>query len=67
MFIPKADPDAEEDWDYYGRLYLEGGLDKMYDAVREKENSDPESIKYPRYKLHDDATAIAIDLSAIDN
>jgi len=67
LFIPKADPDAEEDWDYYGRLYLEGGLDKMYDTVCKKENSDPELTKYPRYKLHDDASGIAITLATIDN
>ena len=63
MYIPKADPDGAEDWEYCVQLYQRGGLDALYDAVRKKENSDPELIRYPRFKLHDDASAVAIDLA----
>lgn len=62
MYLPKSDPDAEEDWERIARLYAEGGLEKILDEVRELEDSDPDLIKYPRYKLHDDASGIAIDL-----
>jgi hypothetical protein len=61
MFIPKEDPDGEDDWNYYAQLYKEGGLEKIYSVVRELEKSDPELTKYPRYKLHDDASGVAID------
>jgi serine/threonine protein phosphatase PrpC len=61
MFIPKADPDAAENWEEYARLYQQKGLEGIYALVRNKELSDPGLIKYPRYKLHDDASAVAID------
>jgi serine/threonine protein phosphatase PrpC len=63
MYIPKADPDLEENWNHYARLYREGGLSKIYNTVRQIEESDPNLIKYPRYKFHDDASGVAIDLA----
>ncbi|MEK9196663.1 MAG: protein phosphatase 2C domain-containing protein [Patescibacteria group bacterium] len=63
MYIPKTDPESVEPWDYYAQLYQEGGLDKIYNTVREIENSDPDLIKYPRYKIHDDASAVAIEFA----
>jgi len=63
MFIPKEDPDGEDDWNYYAQLYKEGGLKRIYSIVRELEKSDPELIKYPRYKLHDDASGVAVDFA----
>jgi serine/threonine protein phosphatase PrpC len=62
MFIPKEDPEAEEDWNDYARLHRKGGLAHLYETVRKIEDSDQGLVKYPRYKLHDDASAIAIDL-----
>jgi serine/threonine protein phosphatase PrpC len=61
MYIPKADPNQDENWNDYARLYREGGLKKIYNTVRKIEATDPKLIKYPRYKLHDDASGIAID------
>src|ERR1035437_96341 len=61
MYIPKADPDAPEDWNAYARLYQTGGLEEIYDMVRVKELTDPGLDKYPRYKLHDDASGVALD------
>jgi serine/threonine protein phosphatase PrpC len=63
MYIPKADPDADEEWNQYAQLYKEGGLEKIYTTVREMEKSDPDLTRYPRYKLHDDASAVAIELA----
>jgi serine/threonine protein phosphatase PrpC len=63
MFIPKADPEGEDDWNYYAEIYKEGGLEKIYQTVRERERSDPELVKYPRYKLHDDASGIAVEFT----
>jgi serine/threonine protein phosphatase PrpC len=62
MYIPKADPEADEDWNYYAKLYRQGGLDRIYKTVRDIEKSDPDLVKYPRYKLHDDASGVAIEL-----
>jgi serine/threonine protein phosphatase PrpC len=62
MYIPKEDPEADENWNAYAELYLQGGLDNIYATVREIEKTDPDLIRYPRYKLHDDASGIGIDL-----
>lgn len=63
MFLPKEDPEAEEDWQACFDLSEEGGLRHLYDTVRKIENSDPDLTRYPRYKLHDDATGIYIRFS----
>lgn len=62
MYLPKEDPDVNENWLNLVRIYREGGLDLVYKSVRKIETSDPELIKYPRYKLHDDASGVAIEL-----
>ncbi|HWB38733.1 MAG TPA: protein phosphatase 2C domain-containing protein [Candidatus Saccharimonadales bacterium] len=61
LFMPKSDPNEPENWQAIYDLYTAGGLEALYAKVREVEDSDPELQIYPRYKLHDDATAIAID------
>lgn len=62
MYIPKTNPLQPDDWQKYATLYSEGGLSKLYAYVRSLELSDPDQVIYPRYKLHDDASAIAINL-----
>lgn len=62
MYIPKENPESDEDWHYIAKLYREGGLDKIYETVRQIEETDPGLIKYPRYKIHDDASGVAIDI-----
>ncbi len=64
MFIPKANPDAEENWNDYAAHYHESGLDGLFRFVRETEASDPSLTVYPRFKLHDDSSAVAIDFSS---
>lgn len=63
MFVPKSDPDADENWTRYVDLYQSGGVKEILRVVRSTEQTDQELTKYPRFKLHDDATAIALDLS----
>lgn len=60
MFIPKEDPGEEEDWGEHLRLCKESGLDGLLRHVRSLENTDPSLTRYPRYKLHDDATGIFV-------
>ena len=63
MIPPKQDPSAPDDFDAIVREYKKGGLQGWLDYVRGMENSDPDLRKYPRFKPHDDATAIAITFS----
>ncbi|TAK89283.1 hypothetical protein EPO04_04295 [Patescibacteria group bacterium] len=62
IYLPKENPETAEDWHELVQLYARGGLSEIYDKVRELENSDPELTQYPRYKLHDDASGVAIEL-----
>ena len=63
LFIPKEDPTQEEDWDTLVQLFLKGGLGKIKDFVRNLQNDDPKCWRYPRFKQHDDITAISISLN----
>lgn len=60
LFIPKEDPLENDDWNMFVKLFLEGGLRKIRDFVRNLEKDDPKCWKYPRFKQHDDITAISI-------
>ena len=62
MFVPKKDPTVGENWGELYKIYKQGGLKKILKTVRKLENSDPDLLIYPRYKKHDDATGIAIEL-----
>lgn len=61
MYLPSSDPDAEPDWSLYVDLYRHGGIKYILETVRKMEDTDPKQIQFPRYKHHDDASAIAID------
>lgn len=61
MFLPKADPDSYDNWNAYIDVYRESGLNGLFRHVRDIEDTDPTLTKYPRFKLHDDSSAIAID------
>ena len=59
--FPREDPNQEQDWKEFANMYLEKGLSGILSYIRNLELSDPKLWKYPRVKIHDDATAIAID------
>ena len=59
LFVPTENPE-DEGWDQFAALYLAGGLKRIQDFVREREESDPKCWRYPRFKVHDDIGAIAI-------
>jgi len=63
MFLPKADPDAEEKWSEYATYYQQSGLIGLFEVVRSTEKDDPTLTKYPRFKLHDDSSGIALDFA----
>lgn len=58
--IPQENPTDPKDYQKIVRLFKTGGLGKIRNFVRQVENSDPLCLKYPRFKKHDDLTAIAI-------
>jgi len=60
LFIPKEDPRADDDFDMFVKLFLEGGFTKIRDHIRKMEETDPDCWKYPRYKQYDDIAAISI-------
>lgn len=63
LFIPKSEPEEREDFDLLTRLFLEGGLERIRNAIREMESGDEACRKYPRFKIHDDIAAFAITLT----
>jgi hypothetical protein len=62
MFVPKTDPGATEDWQIYAQLEEQGGVKAILDHVREVEATDPDCVRYPRFKEHDDGTGAVLKL-----
>lgn len=60
LFIPKEDPRQPDDFKTFVELFLDGGLKKVQNYVREQEDSDPKCWRYPRFKQHDDIAAVAL-------
>jgi serine/threonine protein phosphatase PrpC len=60
MLIPNERPGQPEDFNKIVELFEQDGLENVKNYVRNLENSDPECVKYLRFKRHDDLTAIAI-------
>jgi serine/threonine protein phosphatase PrpC len=60
LLIPQENPRNKDPFSQLVKLFLEGGLERIRDYVREREKSDPECWKYPRFKPHDDMAAISI-------
>lgn len=62
LFLPKENPEADDDWNKFVNLYLEGGLKNIKDYIRNLEKEDPKCWKYPRFKQYDDIAAVSIGL-----
>ena len=60
LMIPKEDPVGKDDWKLFVDLFLQGGLENIKNFVRNLQKDDPKCWKYPRYKQHDDITAISL-------
>lgn len=60
LFIPKSGPDTPDDFQSLVDLFLQGGLKRVKEYVRDLEDSDPNCWKYARLKQYDDIAAIAI-------
>lgn len=65
MLIPKENPKEADNFLEIVKLFNLNGLEGVKNLVRKIENSDPSCLKYPRFKKHDDLSAIAIVLGHI--
>ena len=61
MLIPQASPEIKATSDEIANAYAAGGLEGWLATVRSMEDADMAMARYPRFKPHDDATAIAIE------
>lgn len=64
LFIPRENPEAGCDFETLVSLFLDGGLGGVRDYVRSVEKTDPGCRRYPRFKPHDDMTAVALSFPA---
>jgi serine/threonine protein phosphatase PrpC len=62
MFPPLADPEKDFDFPVFAGRFLEQGLAGIFKDIRTREQTDPHCRAYPRFKQHDDATAVALTL-----
>jgi serine/threonine protein phosphatase PrpC len=60
LIYPKENLQNKDDFKPIVEAFLKGGINNIKKTVRDIENNDPECVKYPRFKKHDDATVIAI-------
>jgi serine/threonine protein phosphatase PrpC len=61
LHLPRENPLEDHDWHFFVELYRQGGLQTVRNHVRFLQQQDPECRKYPRFKLHDDIAAVAIN------
>ncbi|MCR2822112.1 hypothetical protein [Lederbergia panacisoli] len=54
-------PPKENYWSYVAKCILEKGIEKYSRNLIQLEETDPECIKYPRFKKSDDKAGIVIN------
>ncbi|MGX9364960.1 protein phosphatase 2C domain-containing protein [Desulfoplanes sp. PS50] len=62
MFPPHVDPEKDFDFNLFAHRFRKKGLDGVLADIRTREEADPHCRAYPRFKRHDDATAVALTL-----
>jgi len=60
LFPPSANPDNLFDEELFVQLYKRGGLKKIRNHVRSLQIHDPDCYRYPRFKMYDDLSGIAL-------
>jgi len=63
MFTPTKNSRDTFDFGAFADQFLEEGLGGILASIRTKEATDPLCHIYPRFKQHDDATAVALTLA----
>jgi serine/threonine protein phosphatase PrpC len=62
LSIPNETPGTHKDFGPLVQDYLSLGLDGVKDRIRKIEDTDPQCLRYPRFKCHDDIAAIAVTI-----
>ncbi len=62
LLLPREDPEKENDWPAFVELYRQAGIRGLHQHITSLHDQDPTCRKYPRFKQHDDAAAIAVTL-----
>jgi hypothetical protein len=60
LAVPDASTGQSHAPDLLSRLFIEGGLQAVRDHVRILQENDPHCCIYPRFKVCDDISAIAV-------
>jgi len=63
LFPPSEDPDRPLDITLIRDLYTASGLKGLRDHIRMIQQTDPHCCRYPRFKMYDDMSAIALTRS----
>lgn len=58
--LPNYDLNLSHDQDLLAAIFQQGGLAAVRDQVRALQEDDPRCLAYPRFKVNDDISAIAI-------
>jgi hypothetical protein len=62
LMLPQRNPESQQDLEMFVSLYKRGGLSCLRDHIRGKQLEDIGCRKYPRFKTHDDISAVALSL-----
>ena len=62
MFPPIAGPEKNFDFTAFADRFRQEGLTGILEDIRTREQADPKCRACPRFKTHDDATAVALTL-----
>jgi serine/threonine protein phosphatase PrpC len=65
MIPPQQDFPGEPVWEQIVEAISEKGLEGFYQKVYKAKESDPELLRFPRFKQHDDATGIVINITSV--
>lgn len=60
LFIPNCEPEKPVDFESFAEIYLQFGLKGLRDHIRDIESRDIGCRFYPRFKTHDDISAVSI-------
>jgi hypothetical protein len=60
LFPPSTSPDNLFDADLFVQLYKNGGLKHIRNHVRSLQKDDPGCYRYPRFKMYDDISGVAL-------
>ena len=60
LFPPSTNPDNLFDLELFVQLYKSGGLPQVRNHVRSLQKDDPGCYRYPRFKMYDDISGVAL-------